>query len=135
VPLAHKLISGDIVEINTQKGKKPSSSWLEFVRTELAKHHIKKELSQKKGMAFPVKSKKTEFRVLAKNRIGIIKDISIVISRSHIGITSINSSSETHGGFHVVKIICDINDPKKVQKIALKLKNIEEVKEVEYKFI
>lgn len=41
VPLSHELQSGDVVEILTQKGKKPSESWLDFVKTETAKKRIK----------------------------------------------------------------------------------------------
>ena len=33
VPLSYELRSSDIVEIITQKGKKPSASWLEFIKT------------------------------------------------------------------------------------------------------
>lgn len=48
VPLDRKLQSGDIVEILIQKSKKPSESWLSFVKTELAKKHIKSKVRQKK---------------------------------------------------------------------------------------
>src|SRR3989344_5865708 len=44
VPLDHKLESSDVVEIVTQKGKKPSSDWLDFVATSAAKAHIKNVL-------------------------------------------------------------------------------------------
>ncbi len=61
-PLHQALRSSDVVEIITQKGKKPSSSWLEFVRTAEAKNHIRKALNKKTGMAFLASSRKTEFR-------------------------------------------------------------------------
>lgn len=41
VPVDAELRSGDIVEIITQKGKKPSEDWLRFVKTSLAKKQIK----------------------------------------------------------------------------------------------
>ena len=47
VPLHHELCSGDIVEIQRQKGKKPSDSWLRFVKTNAAKEHIKAALRKK----------------------------------------------------------------------------------------
>jgi GTP pyrophosphokinase len=38
--LDSKLANGDIVEIQTQKNKKPSRQWLEFVKTSIARKHI-----------------------------------------------------------------------------------------------
>lgn len=48
VVLNTKLCSGDVVEILTQKNKKPSEDWLRFVKTALAKHQIKSALRRKK---------------------------------------------------------------------------------------
>lgn len=41
-PLDHLLENGDIVEISTNKNKKPSKDWLRFVKTSFARSHIKK---------------------------------------------------------------------------------------------
>ena len=135
VPLDRELRSSDVVEVIIQKGKKPSASWLEFVKSAHARNHIKKSLTGKMGVSFAVKPKHTEFRILADNRIGLIKDISGVISRSHIGIIGINTALDSRGHFHVVKVECDIAEPEKVQKLILKLKSIKEIKEIEYKFV
>jgi len=40
-PLDTRLKSGDLIEILTQKGKKPSADWLNFVKTSLAKERIR----------------------------------------------------------------------------------------------
>lgn len=45
--LDSKLRSGDVIEIVTQKGKKPSESWLRFVKTSIAKNQIKSALRRK----------------------------------------------------------------------------------------
>jgi GTP pyrophosphokinase len=45
--LDNELHSGDVVEILTQKGKKPSEAWLSFVKTSFAKNHIKSALKKK----------------------------------------------------------------------------------------
>ena len=135
VPLHYILHSSDVVEILTQKGKKPSSSWLEFVRTTEAKNHIRKSLSKKTGMAFVFPSRQTEFRISAKDKINLLKDISEIISRSHISIASINTTREEKDGFCVIKVICDTDNPHKIQKIILKLKSIKDVKEIEYRFV
>lgn len=46
-PLDTKLETGNLVEILTQKGKKPSLDWLNFVKTDLAKDRIKGFLREK----------------------------------------------------------------------------------------
>ncbi len=46
VPLSYALKNGDIVEIITNKRKRPSLDWLRFVKTSLAKSHIKKFIEQ-----------------------------------------------------------------------------------------
>ncbi len=48
VPLSHELRSGDMVEILVQKNKRPSESWLEFVKTEAAKKRVRDALRAKK---------------------------------------------------------------------------------------
>jgi len=47
-PLDYKLHSGDLVDILIQKNKKPSVSWLNFVKTSIAKNHIRDALKKKK---------------------------------------------------------------------------------------
>lgn len=49
VPLDYKLKSGDVVNILFKKGKKPSRSWLEFVKMKETKELIKKGLRENKG--------------------------------------------------------------------------------------
>ncbi|MEK7061877.1 MAG: HD domain-containing protein [Patescibacteria group bacterium] len=46
IPLSHILENGDVVEIITNKNKKPSKDWLRFVKTSLAKSQIKKMTAQ-----------------------------------------------------------------------------------------
>ena len=46
VTLYHILRNGDVVEILTDKNKKPSRTWLEFVKTSIAKSKIKSWLKQ-----------------------------------------------------------------------------------------
>lgn len=55
VPLDHILENGDVVEITANKNKSPSKDWLMFVKTSLAKSHIKKISGQEKtGFKFPL---------------------------------------------------------------------------------
>ncbi len=48
VPLQTKLKNGDMVEISTRKHAKPGIKWLDFVKTSLARRHIKNFLEENK---------------------------------------------------------------------------------------
>lgn len=55
VQLNHALKNGDIVEIKISKKKSPSKDWLRFVKTPLAKSHIKKLTTESKpGFKLPI---------------------------------------------------------------------------------
>lgn len=57
VPLNHVLENGDIVEIATNKNKKPSKDWLNSVKTSFAKSHIKKMTAEGESrFKFPIPS-------------------------------------------------------------------------------
>ena len=57
ISLSHSLENGDVVEIVTSKNKKPSKDWLRFVKTSLAKSHIKKITAQNEpNFAFAIPS-------------------------------------------------------------------------------
>ncbi len=50
IPLEHKLVSGDVVEIITDKNRKaPSEDWLKFVKTHVARAHIKHRLKRQRS--------------------------------------------------------------------------------------
>ena len=132
VPLDYQLQSGDMVEILVQKSKKPSQSWLKFVKTGYAKKKIKSALRES-SMLVRKGNFQTEFKITVADRIGILKDISSAISRSHINIVKI-SMPET-GHFPDLRIRCDLNDKKKIEKLILRLKKIKGVKEINYKLV
>ncbi len=55
VQLNHVLENGDIIEVATNKKREPSRDWLKFVKTSLAKSHIKKIVSKSEpGFAFGI---------------------------------------------------------------------------------
>ncbi|HEY4523748.1 MAG TPA: RelA/SpoT family protein [Candidatus Paceibacterota bacterium] len=133
-PLEYQLRSGDIVEIITQKNKKPSESWLSFVKTSMAKSHIKSAIKTTRSLASLKKlPTQTEFRITADDRVGLLKDITSIISRSHVNIVSI--STQQNAKFHTIKVICEIASKEKAEKLALKIKQMKGIKELNYKFI
>ena len=130
VSLDHEIQSGDLVEILVQKSKSPSESWLGIVKTSHAKRKIKvglKKNSNKKS------ANRTEFKITAIDRVGLLKDISAIISRSHINIIKINNPQIGH--FQVFKILCVIDNQEKIKKLILKLKKVKGVRETSYKLI
>lgn len=134
VSLNHVLSSGDLVEVITQKNKKPSEDWLLFVKTADAREHIRASLRRKrKDSQLKRLPSRIEIRIVANNRIGLLRDISGVIAKSHFHITSMNTTKQTTGKFPIFKIECEIEEAKKIDRLMMKLKNLKEVQEVSYK--
>lgn len=133
MPLSYELKSGDLVEIITQKNKKPAEAWLAFAKTKLAQNHIRAALKTKGTLLGRKGPREMELKIVIEDRLGLLKDISSVISRSHINITSINSTANAR--FPILRIKCDIANKDKIDKLLLKLKKIKEVKEIGYQLI
>ena len=135
-PLNHVLQSGDMVEILTQKNKRPSEDWLKFAKTSAAREHIKAALREKverfRGKRSP---SKTELRIAVLDRIGLLKDITSAIAGSHINILDLHTVNNPGGRFPINKIVCAVSDRIKIEKLILKLKKIKEIKEVSYRLI
>ena len=136
VPLDHVLESSDVVEIITQKNKKPSQSWLDFVVTSSAKAHIRNALKNtSKGKLLDTKTQKIELKIVVENRTGILNDVSSIVSRSHVNIIALTSGPRDRDSYHVIKALCDTDNKDKILKIILKLKTLKEVKEIDYRFV
>ncbi|OGY61091.1 MAG: hypothetical protein A3I33_01190 [Candidatus Colwellbacteria bacterium RIFCSPLOWO2_02_FULL_45_11] len=136
VPLDHVLESSDVVEIITQKNKKPSQSWLDFVVTSSAKAHIRNALKNtSKGKLLDTKAQKIELKIVVEHRTGILNDVSSIISRSHVNIITLISGPRDRDSYHVIKALCDTDNKDKILKIILKLKTLKEVKEIDYRFV
>ena len=134
VPLDYKLKSGDVVEILTQKNKKPSEDWLNFVKTSLARERIKSALKQKNKKLISQPTK-TELKMVVLDRMGLIKDISSVITNSHFNILSFHTEKTHTPLYQINRIEIETTNKEKIQKLILKLKNIKGVKEVSYRII
>lgn len=136
MPLDTDLMSGDMVEILTQKNKKPSEDWLQFVKTSIAKEHIKAALRDKRmNLAQKRPASKIELHLTIENRLGLTKDISGIIARSHIHIMSLQLSEHKGSKFSSCRIGCETTDTSKIEKVILKLKKLKEIKEISYKLV
>lgn len=135
VPLDYELKSGDVVEIQTQKGKKPSPDWLRFIKTSLAIDHIRKVLSQKdKTLKERSATPFIEFKIVNKDRPGYLKDITSVFAELKINITHLTSQTESKMALATVTLRCETLDKNKIEKLLVRLKKITDTKEVSYKF-
>ncbi len=130
VPLDYALRSGDIVEIINQKNKKPSESWLGFVKTSTARGRIRSALKSKEIRLTKKEPTEVELKITVEDRVGLLKDITLIISRSHVNITSVNTI--TNAKFPILKIRSDVTNKNKIEKLILKLKKLKEVKEISY---
>lgn len=131
VPFSHQLVSGDIVEIIIQKNKKPSSEWLLNAKTSLAKGRIRSYLNKISNLlgAKSQKSKeKTEIIVAAKDRIGLLKDITGIFEASRINIHEV--STKWDSGYPKIHIIFAPKNREQIQKIKTKLKSVKGVEQV-----
>lgn len=136
VPLDYKLKSGDVVEILTQKNKNPSEDWLKFVKTSIARDHIRAALKKKDTLRYSVRMpKKAELKIVVEDRVGLIKDISTTIARSHVNIIDFRAYNPGGSRFPMNKIEIATTDKKKIEKLILKLKDIKGVREVGYKLV
>lgn len=132
-PLDTPLKSGNVVEIITQKGKKPSESWLRFVKTAQAKNHIKAALRLKSDRLKKLEPKQTQIKIIALDRIDLIKDISSKISCS--GIKILNFNNHQNEKFQTFKINLDLANKEKAEKLIIKLKQIKGIKEINYRLV
>jgi GTP pyrophosphokinase len=130
VPLDHQLHSGDILEIFTQKNKKPSESWLNFVKSTNAKNHIKSGLKAKEKKLAATEITSSDIKITVEDKIGLLKEITAIFSRNHVNILAINTISNAK--FPVLKFKCDLTTTDKIEKLILKIKTIKEVKEISY---
>lgn len=133
VPLNYELKSGDIVEILTQKNKKPSGSWLSFVKTNHARNCIRAAQKTKSEMLKHKEPKEAELKIVVENKVGLISDITAIISRSHINIASVNTAANIR--FPTIHIRCDITNKDKIAKLIIKLKKLKEIKEISYQLL
>ncbi len=135
VPLDYKLQSGDIIEINIQKGKKPSLQWLEFVKMPSTKEKILKTLKNKdKNLKQTIKKQLLEIKITSFDRQGYLKDITNIFHEMKINILNLNSQvSKNNMAKTIIKI--NILPDEKIKKLIQKIKNVKDTQDVNYKIV
>jgi GTP pyrophosphokinase len=128
VPINYELQNGDVVEIITAKQRKPSPDWLNIVKSANAKKKIKSQLKKEHSIFSPKIVE--EIKIIAQDRIGLLKDISHVISSLNLNI--IQNKSKTKKGLAYLSFSVQVNDKKEVPKLKEIIKNkIKEVIKIE----
>ena len=135
VPLDYELQSGDVVEILTQRGKKPSRDWLRFIKTSLAAIYIKNAIRAKDKILRKAISPILEFKIVNQDRPGYLKDVTTAFSELKINIISLAGQTDHRRAFSNVIIKCDTLEKQKLEKLLVKLKKIPDTKEVDYKVL
>lgn len=140
VPLSHTLQNGDVVEIITQKKHTPTRSWLEFVKTSIAKNRIRHLLKKEYGIEIlPVKKQSSgyhvEIKLTCSDRLGLLKDVSEEMQKSKINIESINSAKERKNSPVIITITTTIKIRTGVEKLVSKLKEVKNVDGATYKIM
>ena len=129
VPLDYKLVTGDIIKVNTNKASKPSKDWLNFVVTSGAKNKIKSYYSKlekdeniEKGTDLLEKELRKEN--LSINEFLSNKNIDIILNElklKDIDDLYVNIASGKNTALSVIKIITNNNTEKKEKDIAAKI--------------
>ncbi len=136
VALNHPLQNGDVVEILTQKNKKPSQDWLGFVKSAEARKKISSVLKKAREEKFfsMRKGELAEIRLTAEDRIGLLRDVSNVFSRQKISMKSVFTESRNRA-FPLLIIQAPFKSRSELEKMMLKLKEVDKVEEISYKLL
>lgn len=136
VPLDYELKNGDVVEIMTQKGKKPSRDWLEFVKTGIARKKIAAHMKRGRDIAVFAKQENdtVEFRVSAKDRVGLMKDIASAVAGLKISMREITTEHQNRL-YPLIIIRAPVKDRRQIERLMIKLKSIRGVEEVGHKVV
>jgi len=128
VPFSHQLLSGDHVAIITQKNKHPTSDWLDHAKTSIAKNRIRSYLRKTGALDTDKKEKKNpEMVVIAKDRVGLLKDIASVFSSFNINIMEHKSD---HQARNYVRLVVRFIPRKNVQFSTI-LTHIKKISDIE----
>ncbi|MBI2054784.1 MAG: RelA/SpoT family protein [Candidatus Sungbacteria bacterium] len=137
VPLNHELSNFDVAEIITQKNKKPSADWLGFVKTSMARRHITSKIRRaEEDRRFSEHQGKqmVEVRVIAKDRVGLVNDLTAVVASFKINIKGMRTERGERS-HPLVLMNCPVKSNDEMRKLLMKLKSVRGVEEVGYRII
>lgn len=127
------LKNGDVIEILIQKNKKPSEKWVEFVKTNNARTKIKNSLKKERVLLGQRGTRSARLTITARDRVGLLSDVSKVISDAGLNIAHIASSDIRTKGFAELDVAIQVKDRSALLKLVTRLKNVTGVEEIEHK--
>lgn len=130
------LKNGDVVEILTQKNKKPSQDWLQFIKSAIARKKIsslikkdrEEKLFEKRG------GEMTELNLTIRDRVGLLRDVTRVFARQKINIKRVVTDTKNQT-WATLTIHAPFKNRVEVEKVMVKLKEVKGVEEVGYKLL
>ncbi len=132
VSLDYKLQTGEIVEVLTQKNKRPSRDWLRGVHTSFARKKIKHELNIREQKERVVSFRAIELVLTVENRVGMLRDVTVMLSAHDCDIQKV-TSGVTSDKFATISFLCNFKGRGIPSALIVALKKIRGVREVEYK--
>lgn len=136
VALNDQLKNGDVVEIITQKNKKPAADWLQFVKTGHARKSVSsilKKTSEEKRFE-KRGGEQVELRLTVQNRIGLLRDVTNVLARQKINVKSVITDTK-HRAWPLLIIQAPFKNRKELEQTMVQLKRVKGVEEVGYKLL
>ena len=136
VALDYPLKNREVVEIITQKNKKPNRDWLSFVKTAGARQKINSFLKKTEEQSLFNKrgGEIVELRLSVHDRVGLLRDISIVFTRQKINMKSVVTETKNRA-YPVIVIHIVLKQRIDLEKIMVKLKEVKGVVEIGYKLM
>jgi GTP pyrophosphokinase len=132
--LDYELQTRDVIEIITQKNKKPSEDWLRFVKTPLARKQIKEALhAGDRRLKKKIIGQQMEMEIINSDRPGYLKDVTAAFGEMKINISYLQSRTDQRGALSKVIVRTGVLSTEKVQKLLVRLKKITGTREVNYK--
>lgn len=139
VALDTALQNGQVVEIITQRNRKASQRWLEFVKTNVARGHIRRSLRvqgiEVRAPAAKEKKITADLSLAVEDRIGLLRDISNVLTEHNVNIRSLTGEASDPPKPTVITAVIDLEDNRQLREIIPKLKAIPNVIDVHYKIL
>jgi len=136
VALDYLLKNGEVVEVLTQKNKKPSRDWLGVVKSGQARKKIAgalKKLMEERSFETR-RGEITEMHITARDRIGLLRDISHIFARNKINIRS-NVSGPKNQLWASFTIQATFKNRTELERLMVRLREIKGVNEVGYRLL
>ena len=125
-----------MVQILTQKNKKPSRDWLKFAKSPQAKKKISSTLKKtREETVFEKRGGETvELNLTIRDRVGLLRDVTSVLARQKINIKRVDTDTKNQT-FATLTIHAPFKNRREVEKAMIKLKEVKGVEEVGYKLL